>query len=89
MGNMFGMFSFAFWVIRALKCEAANFVKFELAGIPVRLIEHLDVPVLIIAHAPCTYDVHAHCDITRFAYCMARMPIVTSQGSHMMRTMSP
>ena len=30
MGNMFGMFSFAFWVIRALKCEAVNFPKFEL-----------------------------------------------------------
>ena len=53
MENMFGMFSFAFWVIRALKCEAVHFVKFELAGIPVRPFEHLDVPILIIACAPC------------------------------------
>ena len=65
MGNMFGMFSFAFWVIRTLKCEAVNFLKFELAGIPVRY-----VPILIIAHVPCmhTHDTHAYHDITRFTY---------------------
>ena len=70
MGNMFGMFSFAFWVIRALKCEAVNFPKSELAGIPVRLFEYLDVPILIIACLPCMYmhDAHAHHDVTRFAY---------------------
>ena len=69
-GNMFGMFSFAFWVIRALKCEAVNFIKFESAGIPIRPFEYLDVSILIIAHAPCmhTHDTHAHCDVTRFAY---------------------
>ena len=68
MGNMFGMFSFAFWVIRALKCEAVNFPKFELASVPVRPFEYLDVPILIIACVPCTCDVHAQRDVTRFAY---------------------
>ena len=70
MGNMFGMFSFAFWVIRTLKCEVVNFLKFESAGIPIRPIEYLDVPILIIACVPCmcTCDAHAHHDITRFAY---------------------
>ena len=70
MGNMFGMFSFAFWVIRALKCEAVNFVKFESAGIPIRLYEYLVMPILIIAHAPCTHacNAHAHRDVTRFGY---------------------
>ena len=69
MGNMFGMFLFAFWVIRTLKCEAVNFLKFELAGIPIRPIEYLDAPILIIAHAPCTrmHDAHAH-HVTRFTY---------------------
>ena len=70
MGNMSGMFSFAFWVIKALKCEVVNFVKFESAGIPVRPFEYLDAPILIIAHAPCSHmhDAHAHHDVTRFAY---------------------
>ena len=70
MGNMFGMFSFAFWVIRALKCEAVNFPKFELAGIPIRPFEYLDTPILIIARVPCTHACNAHAqhDITRFAY---------------------
>ena len=53
MGNMFGMFSFAFWVIRALKCEGINFVEFESAGVPIRPFEYLDAPILIIAHVPC------------------------------------
>ena len=70
MGNMIGMFSFAFWVFRTLKCEAVNFVKLESAGIPIRLFQYLDAPILIIACAPCTHthDVHAQCDVTRFAY---------------------
>ena len=78
MENMFDMFSFAFWVIRALKCEAVNFVKFKSAGVPIRPFEYLDTIILIIACAPCTYvrdapctyvrDAHAHRDITRFAY---------------------
>ena len=57
---MFGMFSFAFWVIRALKCEVVNFVKSKSAGIPVRPFEYLDVPILIIVHAPCMrlHDAH-------------------------------
>ena len=70
MGNMFGMFSFAFWVIRALKCVVVHFPKFELAGIPIRPFKYLDTPILIIARVPCTrmHDVHAQHDITRFAY---------------------
>ena len=60
------MFSFAFWVIRALKCEAVNFPKFELA---VRPFEYLDAPILIIACAPymCACDAHAQHEVTRFA----------------------
>ena len=56
--------------ILALKCEAVNFVKFKSAGVPVRPFEYLDVPILIIAHAPCMpmHDAHAHRDVTRFAY---------------------
>ena len=78
MGNMFGMFSFAFWAIRALKCEVVNFLKFESAGVPVRQFKYLDVPILIIACVSCmrTHDVTC-------------MPIMTSQGLHMMQTMSP
>ena len=70
MGDMFGMFSFAFWVIRALKCEVVNFVKFKSAGIPIRPFKYLDMPILIIACAPCTcaHNVHAHHDIRRFTY---------------------
>ena len=70
MGNMFGMLLFAFWVFRALKCEAVNFLKFESAGIPDRPIEYLDAPILIIACTPCmgACNAHAYCDITRFAY---------------------
>ena len=70
MGNMFGMFSFAFWVIMALKCEVVNSVKFKLAVIPIRPFEYLDIPILIVAHAPCmhAHDAHAYRDITRFAY---------------------
>ena len=61
MENISGMFLFAFWVIRALKCEAVNFPKFESAGIPVRPFEYLDAPILIIACAPCmcVRDLHA------------------------------
>ena len=70
MGNMSGMFSFAFCIIRALKCEVVNFVKFKVAGIPVRPFEYLNVPILIIACAPClrACDMHAQHDVTRFTY---------------------
>ena len=70
MGNMFGMFLFPFWVFRALKCEAVNFPKFKLAGIPVSPFEYLDALILIIAHAPytCVHDAHAHHDVTWFTY---------------------
>ena len=70
MGNMSGMFSFAFWVIRAFKCVTVNFVKFESVGIPVSLFEYLNAPILIVACAPCSHacDMHAQHDITRFAY---------------------
>ena len=76
MGNMFGMFLFAFWEIGILKCEAVNFLKFEFAGIPIRPFEYLSTPILIIAYTPCmhTCDAHAHCD---------------AKGSHMILTMSP
>ena len=60
MGNMSGMFSFAFWLIRALKCEAVIFPKFESAGVPVRPFKYLDVPILIIARAPFTHTRNAH-----------------------------
>ena len=72
MGNMSGMFSFAFWVIRALKCEAVIFHRFESLGVPIRPLEYLDVPISIIACAPCscTHDVHAQRGITRFASCV-------------------
>ena len=71
MGNMSGMFSFAFWVMRTLKCEAVIFPKFELAGIPTRPFEYLDTPILIIACVPCSCacDAHAQRDVTRFASC--------------------
>ena len=64
------MFSFVFWVIRTLKCEAVNFLKFELAGIAIRPFKYLSAPILIIAHEPyiCMCDAHAHHDITRFKY---------------------
>ena len=67
---MFGMFLFAFWVIRTLKCGVVNFLKFESAGIPMRPFKYLSVPIQIIACAPCmcSHDMHAHCDVTRFAY---------------------
>ena len=72
MGNMSGMFLFAFWVIRYLKCEAVIFPKFQSAGMPARPFEYLDAPILIIAHAPCSRarDAHAQCDVTRFASCV-------------------
>ena len=67
--NMFGMFLFAFWVIWTLKCGVVNFLKFESAGIPISPFKYLCTH-LIIAHAPCMcmHDVHAHHDVTRFAY---------------------
>ena len=70
MGNMFGMFSFAFWVIWTFNCEVVNFLKFKSAGIPIRQFEYLSVPILIRAHVPCTCtcDAHANHDVTRFAY---------------------
>ena len=70
MGNMFGMFTFAFWVISALKCEEVNFIKFKSPGIPIRLFEYLDMPIVLIACAPCmcVHNMHAYCDVTRFAY---------------------
>ena len=70
MRNMFGMFSFEFWVIGTLKCETVNFLKFKLAGVPIRLFEYLSTPILLRACLPsmCACYVHAHHDITRFTY---------------------
>ena len=65
------MFLFAFWVISTQKCEVVNFLKFESAGIPIRPFEYLCMPILVIAHALG----HAHA---------MHMPIMMSQGSHMM-----
>ena len=73
MGNMFGMFSFSFWVISSQKCEKVNFLIFKLAGVQVRLFKYLGTSILIIAHA------HVH---------MMCMPIMMSQVLHMMLTMS-
>ena len=79
MGNMSGMFSFAFWVIRALTCEAVNFPKFELAGIPIIPFEYFDTPILIIARVPCSHahDAHAQCDVTRFASCATHVTMTS------------
>ena len=79
MGNMSGMFSFAFWVIRALKCEAVNFPKFKSAGGPIRPFEYLDAPILIITCVPCmcAHYTHAQHDATRFA-CDANHVTMTS-----------
>ena len=74
------MFSFAFWVIRALKCEVVNFLKFKLAGVPVRPFEYLITLILIIAHAPCmhAYDRHAQHDVMWFTSCKPHHHDVTS-----------
>ena len=60
MENMFGMFSFAFWVIRALKCEAVNSPKFKSAGVPIRPFEYLDMPILNIAQEQCMRMQHTY-----------------------------
>ena len=61
MRNMFGMFSFAFWVFSTQKCETVNFPKFESACVTTRLLGYLGAQFLFIAHAPCmhVHDVHA------------------------------
>ena len=41
MGNMFGMFLFAFWVFKALECEVVNFFKLKSACIPIRPFKYL------------------------------------------------
>ena len=78
MRNMSGMFSFAFWVIRALKC-VAFFLKFRLAGVPVRPFRYLTAPILIKARAPCSRarDAHAHRDVTRFASCVNHVTVTS------------
>ena len=69
MGNMFGMVSFAFWVISTQKCEAVNLLKFKSADIPIRPFEYLSAPISLRACAPCmhAHDVHAHHDGTRYS----------------------
>ena len=64
------MFLFAFWVVRTLKCEAVNFLKFEPAGVPIRPFEYLSAPILFMACARCMcmHDAHAHHDVTWFTY---------------------
>ena len=70
MRNMFGMCSFAFWVISTQKCEAVNFLKFELASVTIRLFKYLGAPILLRACVPCmpVHNMHAYCDVTRFTY---------------------
>ena len=79
MGNMSGMFSFAFWVIRALKCEEDIFPKFQSAGVPVRPFGYLNAPILIIARAPFLHarDAHAQHDVTRFASCVNHVTMMS------------
>ena len=50
--------------------ETGGTYEFELAGVPTRPFKHLDTPIFIIAHVPCTCacNTHAHCDVIRFAY---------------------
>ena len=70
MRNMFGMFMFTFWVITTWKCEMVNFPKFELAGMTIRPFKYLGAPILLRPCVPCmcAHDAHAHHDVTRFAY---------------------
>ena len=70
MGIMFGMFLFAFQIFSTWRCEAVIFPKFESACVHARPLRYLDMPYIFKAHAPCmcTCDVHARCDVTRFAY---------------------
>ena len=58
------------FVISTQKCEVVNFLKFGLAGMPARPFEYLGTPISLRACAPCMrmHDIHAHCDVTRFAY---------------------
>ena len=65
------MFSLEFWVISTQKCEVVSFCKFESAGVPVRPFEYLGVPFYL------WHMCHAHA-------LMTHMPIMTSQGLHMM-----
>ena len=73
------MFSFAFWVIRALKCEEVIFLKFRSAGVPVRPFGYLAVPILIIACVPCSRacDAHAQHDVTWFASCVNHVTVTS------------
>ena len=73
------MFSFAFWVIRALKFVAVIFLKFRSAGVPVRPFGYLDATISIIARAPCSRarDVHAQRDVTRFASSVNRITMTS------------
>ena len=79
MRNMSGMFSFAFWVIRTLKCGAVIFPKFQSAGVPARSFEYLNAPILIKARAPCSRvrDAHAQHDVTRFASCVYHVTVMS------------
>ena len=70
MGNMFGMFLFAFWVFSTWKCEVVNFLMFWSACMNARPHGFLGMPFLNIAHAPhtCVHNAYAQCDVTRFTY---------------------
>ena len=88
MGNMSGMFLFAFWVFSTQKCEVVIFPKFDSACMSARPLRYLDMAFSIIAHAPCKcmHDAHAQCDITRFTYdanhVTTMSPAFTFQSRH-------
>ena len=67
MRIMFDMFLFAFWVFSTQKHVVVIFTKFDLACVHARQFKHLEAPILVRAHAPCT--MHA-----------SHMPNMTSHG---------
>ena len=60
----------AFWVFGTQKCEVVIYAKFGSACVPARPLKHLDALVLHRAHVPCMCEdvMHARHDVTRFAY---------------------
>ena len=78
------MFLFAFLVISTQICEAVNFLKFELAGVPVRLFKYLSMPILLRACAPCMcmHDAHAHHDTYDANHITMTSPLFTFHACH-------
>ena len=59
MRIMFGMFLFAFWVIRTPKCEVVIFPKFQLACMHAGHLKYIGMPILLKACTPCVHVCHA------------------------------